>query len=59
MSDWRTVGRCMLANYLFVPAMTVALIPLFAPNRWVAAGFLFLACMTVSRSLPSMKVITR
>jgi BASS family bile acid:Na+ symporter len=41
--NWRLVGRAALANYLCVPAATVALLLLFDAHPMVAAGFLILA----------------
>jgi BASS family bile acid:Na+ symporter len=41
--DWRLVMRAILANYVCVPAATVALLLLFEPHPMVAVGFLVLA----------------
>jgi BASS family bile acid:Na+ symporter len=41
--NWRLVARAVAANYLFVPAATVALLVLFEAAPMVAAGFLILA----------------
>jgi bile acid:Na+ symporter, BASS family len=41
--DWRLAGRAVVANYVCVPAATVALLLLFDPHPLVAAGFLVLA----------------
>jgi len=41
--DWGLVARATLANYVFVPAMTVGLLFLFDPHPMVSAGFLILA----------------
>jgi len=41
--DRRLVARALLANYLLVPAVTIALLLLFRANPLVAAGFLVLA----------------
>jgi BASS family bile acid:Na+ symporter len=41
--DWRLVARAALANYVCVPAATVALLFLFSAHPMVAAGFLILA----------------
>lgn len=40
---WRLVLRAGLANYLYVPAVTIVLLILFQANPMVAAGFLILA----------------
>jgi bile acid:Na+ symporter, BASS family len=42
-TDWRTVARTGLANYLIVPAAAVALLLLFHVAPFVAAGFLIAA----------------
>src|SRR5262245_20252175 len=41
--DLRLIGRAVLANYVLVPAATVALLFLYDANPMVAAGFLILA----------------
>lgn len=41
--NWRLVARAVAANYLFVPAIAVALLILFEAAPMVAAGFLILA----------------
>ena len=41
--DWLLIGRALVANYVIVPAATVALLLLFKPHPMVAAGFLILA----------------
>jgi BASS family bile acid:Na+ symporter len=41
--NWRLVGRAALANYVCVPAATVALLLLFSSHPMIAAGFLILA----------------
>jgi BASS family bile acid:Na+ symporter len=41
--NWRLVARAALANYVFVPAVTVGLLLLFGSHSMVAAGFLILA----------------
>src|SRR5262245_10023815 len=41
--DWRLVVRAATANYVCVPAATVALLYLFHASPMVAAGFLILA----------------
>jgi BASS family bile acid:Na+ symporter len=41
--DWLLIGRAVVANYVIVPAATVALLLLFKPHPMVAAGFLILA----------------
>jgi BASS family bile acid:Na+ symporter len=41
--NWKLVGRAALANYVCVPAVTVALLLLFHAHPMVAAGFLVLA----------------
>jgi BASS family bile acid:Na+ symporter len=41
--NWRMVARGALANYVLVPAVTVALLLLVQPHPLVAAGFLVLA----------------
>lgn len=43
LKQWRITVRAALANYLAVPAVTVALLLLFDPQPAVAAGFLILA----------------
>src|SRR5438132_10533424 len=42
-SNWRLVIRALLANYVCVPAATVALLQLFSAQPMAAAGFLVLA----------------
>src|SRR4051812_10449466 len=41
--NWRLVASAALANYVWVPAVTVGLLLLFAAHPMVAAGFLILA----------------
>jgi BASS family bile acid:Na+ symporter len=41
--NWRLVARAVMANYVLVPAVTVALLMLFQVVAMVAAGFLVLA----------------
>src|SRR5262245_56966541 len=41
--NWRLVARAAVANYVLVPAVTVALLMLFHVGAMVAAGFLVLA----------------
>jgi BASS family bile acid:Na+ symporter len=41
--NWRLVARATAANYLLVPAVTIALLLLFAATPMVATGFLILA----------------
>jgi len=41
--DWLLIGRAAVANYVIVPAATVALLLLFKPHPMVATGFLILA----------------
>jgi bile acid:Na+ symporter, BASS family len=41
--DWKLIVRMLLANYLFVPAVAVALLMIFHTNPTVAVGFLILA----------------
>jgi bile acid:Na+ symporter, BASS family len=41
--NWRLVARAAVANYVLVPAATVALLVLFNVGAMVAAGFLVLA----------------
>jgi BASS family bile acid:Na+ symporter len=41
--NWRLVARAAVANYVLVPAVTVALLMLFHVGAMVAAGFLILA----------------
>jgi bile acid:Na+ symporter, BASS family len=41
--NWRLVARAALANYVLVPAATIALLLLFHAGPMVAAGFLILA----------------
>jgi BASS family bile acid:Na+ symporter len=41
--NWRLVARAAVANYVLVPAVTVALLMLFDVGAMVAAGFLVLA----------------
>jgi BASS family bile acid:Na+ symporter len=41
--NWRLVGQAALANYVCVPAVTVAILLLFNARPMVAAGFLILA----------------
>jgi BASS family bile acid:Na+ symporter len=41
--DWKLVVRMLLANYVFVPAVAVALLMVFHTNPMVAVGFLILA----------------
>jgi predicted Na+-dependent transporter len=41
--NWRLVARAAVANYVLVPAVTVALLMLFHASAMVAAGFLVLA----------------
>jgi bile acid:Na+ symporter, BASS family len=41
--DWKLVVRMLLANYVFVPAVTAALLVVFHTNPMVAVGFLILA----------------
>jgi bile acid:Na+ symporter, BASS family len=48
--NWRLVARAALANYVFVPAVTVGLLLLFDPHPMVAAGFLILAVCPVPRT---------
>jgi BASS family bile acid:Na+ symporter len=43
LRDWRLIARAALANFVLVPAATVGLLVLFAPDPMVAAGFLILA----------------
>src|SRR5262249_26558153 len=41
--NWRLMGRAALADYVCVPAATVALLFLFQAHQLTAAGFLILA----------------
>lgn len=41
--DWKLVVRMLLANYVFVPAITAALLVVFHTNPMVVVGFLILA----------------
>jgi len=41
--DWRLVARAAAANYIFVPAVAIALLMLFNASPAIAAGFLVLA----------------
>lgn len=41
--DWRLVARASVANYVAVPAATIALLLLIDPDPMTAAGFLILA----------------
>ena len=43
LADYRTLLRAGVANYLFVPALTILLLVGFDANPMVAAGFLVLA----------------
>jgi bile acid:Na+ symporter, BASS family len=45
--NWRLVARAAMANYVLVPAVTVALLMLFHAGAMVAAGFLVLAVCPV------------
>jgi BASS family bile acid:Na+ symporter len=43
LMNWRLVLRALLANYIFVPAITVLLLWYFHANPYVSIGFLILA----------------
>src|SRR5262249_45455519 len=57
--DRRLVVRALLANYLLVPAVTVALLLLFRANPLVAAGFLVLAVCPGAPFGPPFTAIAR
>ena len=48
--DRRLLARVLVANYVAVPAATLALLVLVRPHPMVAAGFLILACVPGRRS---------
>jgi BASS family bile acid:Na+ symporter len=57
--DWRLVARAVLANYVCVPAVTVGLLLLFAPDPRVAVGFLILAVCPGAPYGPPFTAIAR
>jgi bile acid:Na+ symporter, BASS family len=57
--NWRLVTRAALANYVFVPAVTVGLLLLFHPHPMVAAGFLILAVCPGAPFGPPFTAIAR
>src|SRR5262249_30867839 len=52
LSDGRLVAKAAAANYLVVPALTVALIWIVAPAPMVAVGFLLLAACPGAPFIP-------
>ena len=57
--NWNLLGRAALANYVCVPAATVALLLLFDPHPMVAAGFLTLAVCPGAPYGPPFTAIAR
>jgi BASS family bile acid:Na+ symporter len=57
--NWRLVCRAALANYLYVPAITVGLLLFFAPHPMVSAGFLILAVCPGAPYGPPVTAIAR
>jgi bile acid:Na+ symporter, BASS family len=57
--QWRLVLRALLANYLVVPATTVALLLLYHANAMVAAGFLILAACPGAPYGPPLTAIAK
>jgi BASS family bile acid:Na+ symporter len=57
--DWRLIVRATLANYVCVPAVTVGLLLLFAPDPMVAVGFLILAVCPGAPYGPPFTAIAR
>lgn len=58
-TNWRLVGKAMLANYVIVPAATIALLLLFAPHPLVAVGFLILAVCPGAPFGPPLATLAR
>jgi BASS family bile acid:Na+ symporter len=55
--NWRLVARAAVANYVCVPAVTVALLLLFSARPMMAAGFLILAvCPGAPFGPPCVKI---
>jgi BASS family bile acid:Na+ symporter len=57
--NWRVLGMALLANYLLVPAATVALLLLFKAHPMIAAGFLILAVCPGAPYGPPFAAIAR
>jgi len=57
--NWKLVLRAGLANYVYVPAVTVALLLLFQAQPMVAAGFLVLAVCPGSPFGPPFTAIAK
>jgi BASS family bile acid:Na+ symporter len=57
--NWQLVARAALANYVLVPAVTVALLMLFNVGAMVAAGFLVLAVCPGAPYGPPFAAIAR
>jgi BASS family bile acid:Na+ symporter len=57
--NWRLVARVAVANYVLVPAVTVALLMLFHAGAMVAAGFLVLAVCPGAPYGPPFAAIAR
>jgi len=57
--NWRLVARATVANYVLVPAVTVALLMLFHVGAMVAAGFLVLAVCPGAPYGPPLAAIAR
>jgi BASS family bile acid:Na+ symporter len=57
--NWRLVARATVANYVLVPAVTVALLMLFQVEAMVAAGFLVLAVCPGAPYGPPFATIAR
>jgi BASS family bile acid:Na+ symporter len=57
--NWRLVARATVANYVLVPAVTVALLMLFQVEAMVAAGFLVLAVCPGAPYGPPFAAIAR
>jgi bile acid:Na+ symporter, BASS family len=57
--NWRLVARAAVANYVLVPAVTVALLMLFHAGAMVAAGFLVLAVCPGAPYGPPFAAIAR
>ena len=57
--NWRLLARAAVANYVLVPAVTVALLMLFHAGAMVAAGFLVLAVCPGAPYGPPFAAIAR
>ena len=57
--DWRLMLRAAIANYVLVPAATVALLLLFHATPMVSAGFLILAACPGAPYGPPLTTIAR